>query len=632
MLSLYLRRSLLRRPLRHFSLFWVLMCAFLLPLVVCIYRDSMIYGYQLQIMDFSKGSAIHISGVQPEDVELLRDIEGLTEPVYQDRWIYLNFASEEDWEYYSEIGNKASLNTRIKLRLTDAGRSADGVDIVFYEHDAVHGTQEDPVLLANMRNMQILSMALTLFSGLIVLSAYRSHIAAFSDELAELAALGAAKGQTFRMFLLELGLLFPFAAAGAVGISYAVMRVLYAQFFERTMDANLSWLVFHMDAQNTALLIVFYLLVCLAALCFAFLRKPRAIRVKKPGRKPASLETLWVQRTKPPFVQCLLILVPLVTVFVVLFNSYLGAYADFLREAQSVEISVFIGERGFTQEELDFISRQAGIRRVEPERELENFFMLVAPVGNIMPGRLYRYQDYAPGEPDLEKYQVMVNFSEEVESSEIYELRTGLTYKKAADVTLAGRIPSNDERGSFEFYISNALMDELTADAPVTRVRIFTTLPYASSLEAALREALPARCHFNNSGSMDMSASALFEGLLWTVGWIFFTLMLVTMQIVWVQLASYVRECAPMLRTVRQVGASRSQLARLIPTGRAAFCAAVLPFLIAVPYTWVSVWVRVGHIGEFLVSLPLVGIYAGIAVAAALTFWLPVKFALGKVK
>ena len=34
MFSFYLRRSLQRRPLRHLSLFWIMLCAFLLPLVV----------------------------------------------------------------------------------------------------------------------------------------------------------------------------------------------------------------------------------------------------------------------------------------------------------------------------------------------------------------------------------------------------------------------------------------------------------------------------------------------------------------------------------------------------------------------------------------------------------------------
>ena len=41
---LYLRRSFQRRPLRHFSLFWILVCAFLLPLVISVYRDSLAYG------------------------------------------------------------------------------------------------------------------------------------------------------------------------------------------------------------------------------------------------------------------------------------------------------------------------------------------------------------------------------------------------------------------------------------------------------------------------------------------------------------------------------------------------------------------------------------------------------------
>ena len=95
MISLYLRQSFRHKALRHFSVFWIMLCAFLLPLVVSVYRDSLDYGIRLQQYDTSKNQAIHISGAYPEDVELFRGIEGLTEPVYEDGTIYLTYQSAE---------------------------------------------------------------------------------------------------------------------------------------------------------------------------------------------------------------------------------------------------------------------------------------------------------------------------------------------------------------------------------------------------------------------------------------------------------------------------------------------------------------------------------------------------------
>lgn len=632
MKSFYLRRSFKRRPLRHLSLFWVLMCAFMLPLVVSIYRDSMIYGYHLQKLDFSKGQAIHISGAQPEDVALLRGIDGLTEPYYEDRLIYLNFASEEAWNRYSEIGDQVELSNLIKSRLSQNGRDTSGVDVYFYSYQDVKGIATDLLELSSLKKMQILSLALLLFSGLIVQSAYRNHIAAFAPELRELAALGATKGQMIRMFLLELGILFPLAAAGAVGISYGVMRILYKQYLEQTLNTSIVARVFHMDPKNTAVQIGFYLLVCLGALGFSLLKKPGRKQVKAFKNSSSSLARLWTKRTRPPFVQCLLILVPLITAFVVLFNRYLGSYASYLQEAQSVKISIF-AISGMKQEELDFVSSLSGIRRVEPIREFDNFYHLDEPGGNGLYGRLYRYQDYAPGAPDLEKDQFVANIPAEFESTEPFKIYSTSNYKGQIALTLVKRLtPESSIPGPVDIYISGALMDELEADAPIKRLNIFTTIDYASSLEDTLRSSLPATYLFDNSGSEDVAGAELQVGHLWLLSWIFCILMIAAVQIIWVQLSSYVRECTPMLRTVYLVGASRRQLSRLIPVWRAAVPAAVLPYLIAVPYTWVRTWLRVGRMGTFIVSAPLIGIYALIAALAALAFLLPVKCTLKELR
>ena len=630
MLSLYLRRSFRRRPMRHFALFWVLMCSFLLPLVVSVYRDSLIYGSYLFTMDFSQGQAFHISGVQPEDVEVLRGIDGLTEPYYEDRIIYLNFATEEAWERYSSPSSRSEINGLIRSRLAQSGRDTGGVEIMNYTYEAVHGIEDDEYMLSMWRRMLILSLGLSLFSGLIIQSAYRNHIAAFSPELMELASLGATKGQVIRMFLAELAVLFPLAAGCAVGISYGVMRTLYRQFFEQTTNANVVWRVFYINPKNTALQIGFYLLVCLGALTVALLRKSGRKPVKAKKRA-ATFPRLWVQQTRPPFVQCLFILIPLVTVFVVMFNLRLRAYSYSLEAAQSVEMSVqWIN--GLTQADIDFIAAQPGVRHMEPIQKFSSSYAVTAPDGRYLHGNVRRYQDIAPGQPDLEKDQFAANFPEKYPMEGTYRIYSQVRYQGQISLTMVKRLtPAVDMPEAADIYISSALMDELEANAPITRVNITTTQQYAPVLENTLRQNLPANYVFTNTGSQDLAFAAVNEGELWLISWIFCVLSLVAMQIVWVQLSAYVRECGPMLRTVYQLGASRRQVSRLIPVWWAAIAAATVPFFIAVIYTCVRYRILVGRTGGFLVSLPLIGIYALIAAIAALSFLLPVKCTLRKI-
>lgn len=630
MLSLYLRRSFQRRPMRHFSLFWVLMCSFLLPLVVSVYRDSLIYGSYLFTMDFSQGQAFHISGVQPEDVELLRGIDGLTEPYYKDRIIYLNFATEEAWERYSTPSKRSEITGLIRSRLAQSGRDTSGVEIMNYTYEAVHGIEDDEYMLSMWRRMLILSLGLSLFSGLIIQSAYRNHIAAFSPELMELASLGATKGQVIRMFLAELAVLFPLAAGCAVGISYGVMRTLYRQFFEQTTNADVVWRVFYINPKNTALQIGFYLLVCLGALTVALLRKSGRKPVKAKKRA-ATFPRLWVQQTRPPFVQCLFILIPLVTVFVVMFNLRLRAYSYSLEAAQSVEMSVqWIN--GLTQADIDFIAAQPGVRHMEAIQKFSSSYAVTAPDGRYLHGNVRRYQDIAPGQPDLEKDQFVANFPEKYPMEGTYRIYSQFRYQGQISLTMVKRLtPAVDMPEAADIYISSALMDELEANAPITRVNITTTQQYAPVLENTLRQNLPANYVFTNTGSQDLAFAAVNEGELWLISWIFCVLSLVAMQIVWVQLSAYVRECGPMLRTVYQLGASRRQVSQLIPVWWAAIAAATVPFFIAVVYTCVRYRILVGRTGGFLVSLPLIGIYALIAAIAALSFLLPVKCTLRKI-
>ena len=68
-----------------------------------------------------------------------------------------------------------------------------------------------------------------------------------------------------------------------------------------------------------------------------------------------------------------------------------------------------------------------------------------------------------------------------------------------------------------------------------------------------------------------------------------------------------------MLRIIQQVGASRRQLSRLIPVRFGAVPAAVLPLLIAIPWSRLDAY---RNDRPFIVSAPLLGIYLALALLA----------------
>lgn len=618
MLTFYLLRSLKRRPLRHLSLAWILMCAFLLPLVVSIYRDSLAYGVALQAYDFHKGQAIHITGAQPEDTALFQDIEGLTAPYYEDGTIYMNYDSKESEARFQDLHESLALETLLKSR---ARQSKQALEVLNY--DTSYDGLSDPYMKTTLRNMQLVNLALLLFSGLIVQAAYRNHIDSLSQELADILTMGATKGQVVRMFLGELALLFPLSAAGAIGISYAVMRLLYEKYLGNMADSAAIWRVFHMDPGSTALQIAFYLLVCLGAMLYALLKRPARTPAPKPG-KAAALPRVWMRRTKAPFVTCLAILVPLFAAFVILFNQYLGTYAATVYGSQDAAITLHPFTKSFSQADLDFISGISGVKRVEPGWDFSVPYTLRTPDQNTLVVFAHLSEELPEGSSQLEGNQFISDLPQSMESDEPYFLDTMPASGNRIAVTLVERLePGEGEGDTIHVYISRELMQELG----YTELLVYPAPGQASAVEAELRRSLPASVNIFNYQNYVDTTILQQQGNLWLLSWIFCILMIVAMQIVWVRLSKYVADCAFMLRIIQQVGASRKQLAQLIPVGFGAIPAVVLPFAIAIPWAWLEA-ARSNR--PFIISGPVLGIYLAIALLAIAAFWLPVKVSLNK--
>lgn len=633
----YLYQSLRRRPLRHISIYWIMLCAFLLPLVVSVYRDSLEYGNQLQMRNDSKEQAFHISGASPEDVEWFRNIEGLTDPIYENGTIYLAFESEEAWKRFTGYNHpdfddeawKALIEeqNRIDEALNSGiAKSSHALSVLMYDYDMWHGLEEDPVWESQMQEILFTNIALLLFSGVIVYSAYRNHIAGFSQEAADLGALGAAKVQIIILFLAEFVILFPLAAVSAIGLSWIVMRFLYQHFLGNTASSVTVWEVFHMYPKNTALEILFYFLVCLCAMAGSVLHGPTKRKMKKCRYRSASLPDLWIHQTKPPFFRCLFVLVPLLTAFVLLFNRYLSIYTQNVCNVQTSKINVTSAERGFSQEELNMVYELDGVQRIEQMKNSDRLFLLFTPEGDELMAFIHSYHDCNLQLQPLEGYEIAADLpGSEAADGAYYLADMGLLPDKT-EVKLT-RILEREYQDSWrvDVYVSDALMQELTANAPVTKIEIYTSAQFAHSLEKELRNKLPSNYSVYNFQNGVDAAAARQEGRLLLLSWIFCILMLVAMQIIWGYLARYVDDCAEMFRILFHVGASRRQVANLIPVWVGAVPAVVLSFVIAIP--WAKLEAAQTH-RPFIISIPVLGIYLGIGVLAVLTFWCPIKYSL----
>ena len=641
MICQYLRRSFLRRTFRHFSLFWIMLCAFLLPLVVSTYRDSLEYGAKLQLSSISKECAFHISGAAPEDLELFCNIDGLTDPFYEHGTIYLSYTSEEFWKKSTNLELLNSMSSEEwnafsseRRRISDAlhsamAKSSRTLHLEGYAYDMWHHATEDSDLEVHMQEILYLNIALLFFSGVIVYSAYGNHINGFSQETAYLRALGATKDQIVWLFLTELVVIFPLVAAGAIGLSRIVMRYLYEHFLGNTADSMTIWEVFYMNPMNTALEILFYFLVCICALTVSLMHRPRSNKCKQPRTQSNSMPVLWVRRTKPPIVRCLLILVPLVTAFLLLFNRYLSIYAQNVYSKEEAKIIVTSGELGFSQEELGVVDELTETERVKQIKEINEPYLLTSSYGNTITASIHSYHDFAPQSPPLEEYEIAADLPEGETALGVYYLE-GIHHPEAQiEVTLTRIVATgNQDPWNVNVFISDSLMQKLMVDAPVTRLEIYTSSQSAKVLESALREHMPSAYHVSNSQNLVDTNTERQIGRLLLLSWIFCILMLTALQIIWVRLSAYVRRSAPLIKILFQIGGSRKQLFRLIPVWFGAVLAAMLPFLIAIPWSRME---ATQANQPFIVSGPVLCIYSVIAVLAVVIFLLPVKYTLHKI-
>ena len=158
----YLKRSFGRNPKRHLSLFIVVTCALILPLLISIYRDSDAYGMEQYLLDQTKGETYHIANATEEDVSYFENIAGLSAPSFQEGTIYLSILSDEEWKdketvvYYDSI---------VQQQVVATGNES--LTVYGYSYENAHGISTDEGgFLATQEILLVINLFISLANGI----------------------------------------------------------------------------------------------------------------------------------------------------------------------------------------------------------------------------------------------------------------------------------------------------------------------------------------------------------------------------------------------------------------------------------------------------------------------------------
>ena len=652
---LYMKRSFMRCPRRHAALFAVLTCAFLLPLLICIYRDSNAWGTRQYLLTRSAGETYHIGNATEVDVSYFESIRGLSAPIYRDGTIYLHILSDEEWRNAESV---TAFENEIHKRMEAAGNEALLPTAFSYEY--AHGISTDPSHLSGQRILLLVNMLVIPLSVSVVRSAYRSHLKRFSSDIGILRACGASRRQISALFAAELAAVFLLAAACAVVLSVVSLKALFTAFLE-IRHYSLAWLIFHVKTMNILLhLAVFFVTLglSLGMTLHRYSREPaRALlydmenehKVKR-GRKPlrrrftptATLCGLWRSRTNRSLRSCLAVSVPVMAVSLLLFNILTVALQVTGAEEEwglKVSRSSHDGE-GFSTEDIAYVSSLVGVKQMRPVYEPDGYILLPeSPEEVETPMRIRPYNGLGAAAQTLSKYEIAVSRKAErgvgdvlrlCRSEAYYDVNGGIKQPEPEDVTaLTDTKPSG---WALDIYVSDELYADIIASEPATGIEIALTDPAMNAqVETALRAHFAgAEYAVTNRQSGSDFLREMSSGVYLLLGYIFAALFLLILLILYVQLCDYIEGSRPLIRSLYRLGASKRTLYRsyIWQEGISAGAAVAAPFLISLPLTaLLCVWQKAPlHLDGGMLT-----VYAALAALLLFTYWHPVHRSLKRV-
>ena len=340
---LYLKQSFRRRPMWHLNIYVIITCALILPLLFSIYLDSSSYGWSQQLISMAKGETFHIANADEKDAEVFRNIEGLSEPYWEDGTVYVHILDDEQWKNTETMQYFGSL---LQKRLKTADNTM--LHITAYDYDTAHGISHDAQEAGGQVIIRILSVFIMFISAGIMKSAYENHLRRFQSDMATLSSYGADNRQINRLYFAEFAVLFFCAAISAVLIAAGTMKLLFHFYLEVKEGQGIAWLIFKIEPVHTILCIAVFGLILSGTLGHVLKEK-----------KEKSLTAIWKQRTNREYRSCIAVAVPVMTIFLFLFG-YLSLDIAMMEKPQEYELWIYKQISvygGFTQGELDFLNR-----------------------------------------------------------------------------------------------------------------------------------------------------------------------------------------------------------------------------------------------------------------------------------
>lgn len=375
----------------------------------------------------------------------------------------------------------------------------------------------------------------------------------------------------------------------------------------------------------------------------------------KRGRKPlrwrftpaATLCGLWRSRTNRSLSSCLAVSVPVMAVFLLLFNiltvalQVTGAEEEWgLKVSRSSH-----GGEGFSAEDMAYVSSLEGVEQARPVYEPDGYILLPeSPEEVETPLRIRPYSDLGAAAQTLSKYEIAVSHKAErgvgdvlrlCRSEAYYNVNGRIKQPAPEDVTALTVAALTDTKPSgwaLDIYVSDELYADIIASELATGIEIALTDPAMNAqVETALRAHFAgAEYAVTNRQSGSDFLREMSSGVYLLLGHIFAALFLPILLILYVRLCDYIEGSRPLIRTLHRLGASKRTLYRsyIRQDGISAAAAVAAPFLISLPLTaLLCVWQKAPlHLDGGMLT-----VYAALAALLLFTYWHPVHRSLKRV-
>jgi ABC-type antimicrobial peptide transport system permease subunit len=581
----------------------------ILPLIIAVYRDSVIWGNQSYLNDQTKGGhSVKIVNARPEYTSCFDNIDGLTY-YYEDGSIYIKMGNFQNRMLLNSILFDEIKDEKLVIQDISHLGTDDSFDRLPYQLLAVNG----------------IFMIVSLF---IIQSAYKNHINKFIPDIGTLLSYGAKNRQIKTIFLIEFVIIYFFSAISAVGITSIVMYALFQLFLQVQNVDNLSWLMFNVNPITIlAHVLVFFaaLIASPSIILWRKMKQPaitligsiasgdkikhyrRKIYIPKTNERKNAVDILakiLSRRTKKHFIGCLMISIPITIVAVFVLNLLfvvIGAMNLEPEYALRVEKESWAG--GFSNEELAFISDTQGVARVKkwadipigryiiknPHMEGPN--LITHENESYAQTRIFSYRDNVPDDVklmgfDSHKSNIAINKNHNylrykvgdrillypygVETVSYIELADG-TYEEYNSLTEMGEpielvvtqlLDFAWTDRMFQIFFTDELFDELSGNEPVYMVDIEINDPKKHTDLKSIFEGKFIGYEYkvvDNQGVFlklkDMSTGLYVMSLF--IACIMFALILI---ILYVKLAGYIETQERNIRIFHMIGASTSDI------------------------------------------------------------------------